>query len=415
MASPQVATGKRKLGPDVRRDFPVLHQAIHGQPLAYLDSAASSQKPNKVIDAISEYYRRDHANVHRGVHSLSQRATDRFDEARLKVQRFLGAASPKEIIFTKGCTEAINLVAHSWGRANLCTGDRVLLTHMEHHANIVPWQLICEQTGAEIIVAPITDAGELDWDGTLALLDERVKLVGCVHVSNALGTINPVAELCRAAHAVGARVMVDGAQACGHLPVDVRQIDADFYTLSGHKVCGPTGIGCLYGKQELLEAMPPYQGGGDMIRTVSFEKTTFNDLPNKFEPGTPAIAEVIGLGVALDYLTEFAWLDIRQHEQDLTFYAQARLTEVPGLTLVGTAKEKSGIVSFVMDRAHPHDIGTILDSDGIAIRTGHHCCMPLMKRLGQAATARASFGLYTVREEIDALVNSLHRVNEVFA
>ena len=398
----------------IRDRFPILRQTIHGQPLVYLDSAASTQKPDVVIEAISNYYRRDHANVHRGVHSLSQRATDAFDAARVTVQRFLNASSPREIIFTKGCTEAINLVAASWGRANLKAGDRILLTEMEHHANIVPWQLIAEQMGAEIIAAPITDAGDLLWDEFLALLDERVKLVGCVHVSNALGTINSIAEIIGAAHKVGAVVLVDGAQACAHEAIDVQALGVDFYTLSGHKLYGPTGIGCLYGRAELLEAMPPYQGGGDMIRTVSFEKTTFNDIPNKFEPGTPHISGAIALATAIDFVRSIGLDVIRDHELELTRYASEVLNDIPNVTLIGTAAEKSSILSFVMANAHPHDIGTILDSDGVAIRAGHHCCMPLMKRLGVAGTARASFAMYNTKEEVDVLAKSLRRVNEVF-
>ncbi|MFN8219455.1 MAG: cysteine desulfurase [Fimbriimonadales bacterium] len=399
----------------IRKDFPVLHQTVHGQPLAYLDNAASTQKPREVIDAIAGYYAHDHANVHRGVHTLSQRATDLFEEARRKVQHFMGAGSEREIIFTKGCTEAINLVASSWGKANLKPGDRIVLTAMEHHADIVPWQMVCQATGAEIVVAPINDAGELLLDELEKLLDERVKLVGCVHVSNALGTVNPIEEVIRLAHRVGAKVLIDGAQSCAHVPLNVKALDVDFYTLSGHKLYGPTGIGCLYGKRDLLEAMPPYQGGGDMIRTVTWEKTTYNDLPNKFEPGTPHISGAIGLGVAIDYVKAIGLDAIGKHEHELTEYATSLLAEIPHVRLVGTAAKKSGIVSFVMDNAHPHDIGTILDSEGVAIRAGHHCCMPLMARLGVPATARASFAIYSTRHEIDTLARALRKVNEVFA
>lgn len=399
----------------VRKDFPVLNQEVNGKRLVYLDNAASAQHPRAVIDAISDYYTHDHANVHRGVHSLSMRATAKFEEARRKVQRFLGASSEREVIFTKGCTEAINLVANSWGRSNLHKGDIVLLSTMEHHADIVPWQMVCQATGAQIVPIPISDQGEIDMDAYHELLTEQVKMVGVVHVSNALGTINPVKDMIQMAHKVGAKVVCDGAQATAHTPVDVSDFDADFYTLSGHKVYGPTGIGALYGKLELLEAMPPYQGGGDMIRSVSFEKTTYNDIPNRFEAGTPHISGAIGLAVAIDYLESIGLAVAEAHEVELTQYATQALAEVPGLRMVGTASHKAGILSFVMDSIHPHDIGTILDSEGVAIRAGHHCCMPLMQRLGLAATARASLAVYNDRDDIDALVSALHKVHEVFA
>ena len=399
----------------VRKDFPVLNQEVNGKRLVYLDNAASAQHPRAVIDAISDYYTHDHANVHRGVHSLSMRATAKFEGARRKVQRFLGASSEREVIFTKGCTEAINLVANSWGRSNLHKGDIVLLSTMEHHADIVPWQMVCQATGAQIVPIPISDQGEIDMDAYHELLTEQVKMVGVVHVSNALGTINPVKDMIQMAHKVGAKVVCDGAQATAHTPVDVTDFDADFYTLSGHKVYGPTGIGTLYGKLELLEAMPPYQGGGDMIRSVSFEKTTYNDIPNRFEAGTPHISGAIGLAVAIDYLESIGLAVAEAHEVELTQYATQALAEVPGLRMVGTASHKAGILSFVMDSIHPHDIGTILDSEGVAIRAGHHCCMPLMQRLGLAATARASLAVYNDRDDIDALVSALHKVHEVFA
>jgi cysteine desulfurase / selenocysteine lyase len=406
----------------IRAEFPVLDQEVHGRKLAYLDNAASVQKPLCVIETIRDYYLHHHANVHRGVHALSQLASDRFDESRAKLARFLGAESPDEIIFTKGSTEAINLVANAWGRANLKSGDRILLTTMEHHANIVPWQVIAEQTGAEIVPIPITDAGEVDLAAYRALLDERVKMVGVVHVSNSLGTINPIGEMTALAHAVGARVMIDGAQATAHMRVDLRALDIDFYSLAGHKMYGPTGIGALYGKRELLEAMPPYQTGGGMIRSVSFEKTTYAALPDKFEPGTPNIEGAIALGAAVDYLNapapgrpEMTLLEAAaEHEHELTFYAHDQLSQVPGVALHGTAHEKSGILSFTMAQAHPHDIGTILDQNGVAIRAGHHCCQPLMKRLGVPATARASFAVYNTHDEVDQLADAVRQVGEIF-
>lgn len=403
------------IGARVREDFPILAQKVNGKPLVYLDNAASAQHPTAVINAISDYYNHDHANVHRGVHTLSVRATDKFDKARRTVQSFLGAKDEREIIFTKGCTEAINLVANAWGRANLKKDDIVLLSTMEHHANIVPWQIVCEAVGAHIVPIPIDDEGQIIQQEYERLLSPKVKLVGVVHVSNSLGTINPVKAMIGKAHSVGAKFLCDGAQATAHARINVQDLDADFYTLSGHKVYGPTGIGALYGKRELLEAMPPYQAGGDMIRTVSFEKTTYNDLPNKFEPGTPHIAGAIGLGAAIDYVQDIGIETLSRTEAELTAYATQRLQEVVGLKMIGTAKEKAGILSFTMASAHPHDIGTILDSEGVAIRAGHHCCMPLMKRFGIAATARASLAVYNTQEDIDALVRALHKVNEVFA
>ena len=398
----------------IRSQFPALHQTVHEKPLVYLDNAATPQKPLAVIDSINDYYEGYNANVHRGVHALSQRATVAFDAARVKVQHFLGASSPDEIVFTKGCTEAINLVAATYGRKVLKAGDVVLLSNMEHHADIVPWQLVCEAAGATIRVIPINDAGELDLDALEKMLDERVKIVGVVHISNALGTINPVAKVVAMAHAVGAKVLIDGAQACPHTKVDVKNLDVDFYTLSGHKAYGPTGIGALYAKRELLETMPPYQGGGDMIRTVSFEKTTYAEPPSKFEAGTPNIEGAIALGFALDWLRSLDPESVESYEKELISYGTALLSEINGLKIIGTAKNKTGILSFVMDCAHPHDIGTILDLQGVAIRAGHHCCMPLMKRLGVPATARASLAIYTTKRDLDILAKSLKMVSQVF-
>ncbi len=397
----------------IRDQFPILKETIRGKRLVYLDSAASTQKPDVVIDTISDYYRHSHANVHRGVHALSQRATDQFENARRLLQGFINAREDAEVIFTKGSTEAINLVAASWGRTFLQPGDRIMLTEMEHHANIVPWQVAAQQTGAEIVVVPILDDGSLDMEAMAKLLDERVKMVGVTHVSNVLGTVNPIAEITRMAHAVGAKVLVDGAQALGHLRMDVQAVGVDFYTMASHKMYGPTGIGALYGRRELLDAMPPYQLGGGMIRSVTFEKATYAALPDKFEPGTPNIADAIGLGAAIEFLSPR--LEEAHHlESDLTHYSHERLSEIPGLKIHGTAPGKAGTISFTMADVHPHDIGTILDSEGVAVRAGHHCCQPLMARLGVAATARASFALYNTRDDIDALALALRRVREVF-
>jgi cysteine desulfurase/selenocysteine lyase len=391
----------------VRWDFPILNQDVRGKPLVYLDNAATSQKPRRVINTIARYYELDNANVHRGVHSLAARATFAYERARGKVHKFLNAPDMHQIVFTRGTTEAINLVAQSWGRANLKAGDEVLISEMEHHSNIVPWQLVCQQTGAKLVVAPVTDRGDLDIDRFGRVLSPRTKLVGIVHVSNALGTVNPVREICRQAHDVGAVVLVDGAQATPHLRVDVQALDCDFYAFSGHKVYGPTGIGVLYGKRELLEAMPPWQGGGEMILSVSFEKTVFNELPYKFEAGTPSIADAIGLGEAIDYLAGFDFRALVEHEHDLMVYAEDALSSVYGLRLIGTARQKAGVHSFVIDGIHPHDIGTILDHEGIAIRTGHHCAQPIMKRFDVPATARASFAIYNTREDVDRLIAGL--------
>jgi cysteine desulfurase / selenocysteine lyase len=399
----------------VRQDFPILHQLVHDQPLAYLDSAASAQRPVQVIEAIAEYYRRDHANVHRGVYQLSQRATDAFEGAREKVRRFINARSVKEVIFTRGTTEAINLVAQSWGRANLRRGDEILVTHMEHHANIVPWQMVCEQTGALLKVIPMTPAGELDLDAARALVGPRTRLLACGHVSNALGTINPVAQLVALARSVGALVLLDGAQGVPHMRVDMQALDCDFYAFSAHKMFGPTGIGVLWGRQELLAAMPPWQGGGDMILAVSFEKTVYNELPWKFEAGTPHIAGAIGLGAAIDYLERLDLERAGAWEQELLEYGTAALGEIEGLRIIGTAPHKAAVISFVLDGVHPHDIGTIVDHAGVAIRTGHHCAMPVMEFYGVPATARASFAFYNTRAEIDRLAAALRHAREVFA
>jgi len=381
----------------------------------YLDNASTTQKPRSVIEAITRYYETGNANVHRGVHVMSERATQAYEEARSKVARFLHARDDREIIFVRGATEAINLVAQTFGRTRLGSGDEVLITAMEHHSNIVPWQMLREQTGAVMKVAPVTDAGELDLAEYARLLNRRTRLVSVTHVSNALGTVNPVREMIEMAHLRDIPVLVDGAQAAPHMKVDVQSLDCDFYAFSGHKTYGPTGIGVLYGKAALLDAMPPYQGGGDMILQVSFEKTLYNAIPYKFEAGTPDIAGAIGLGVAIEYLEEIGMDAIAAHEHELLAYATEAVRGVPGIRIVGTAREKAGVLSFVLDGAHPHDIGTILDHEGIAIRAGHHCAMPLMERLGLPATARASFGLYNTREEVDALVGAIKKVREMFS
>ncbi len=399
----------------IRRDFPILGQKIHGKPLVYLDNAATTQKPQAVIDAMVRSYAEDNANIHRGVHLLSERATRAYEEARIKVQKFLNAADLREIIFVRGTTEAINLVAQTFGRANIGTGDEVLITEMEHHSNIVPWQLICEEKGAHLKVIPITDEGELRIDLVDSLLTDRTKIVAVVHVSNSLGTINPISTIVEKAHARGIPVLVDGAQAVAHMPVDVQALGCDFYAMSGHKLFGPTGIGVLWGRLPLLEKMPPYQGGGDMISAVSFKKTTYNVVPNKFEAGTPNIAGSVGLGAAIDYLNGIDVAAMQAYEDELLAYGTKALMAVPGIRMVGTASKKASILSFVMEDVHPHDIGTILDQEGVAIRTGHHCTQPLMERLCVPATARASLALYNTKEEIDALVGALARVREIFA
>jgi len=397
----------------IRRDFPVLERVIHGRPLSYLDNAASSQRPRAVIDAMSRYYETSHANVHRGVHTLSQEATDLFEGAREKVRRFINARSTREVIFVRGTTEAVNLVAQSFGRSRFGAGDEILISWLEHHANIVPWQMLCQQTGATLKVAPITQSGEVDFDAFAALLSPRTRLVALAHVSNALGTIVPVQRFIRAARERGIPVLLDGAQAVPHMKVDVQALDCDFYAFSGHKMCGPAGVGVLYGREALLREMPPWQGGGDMILAVTFEKTIFNELPYKFEAGTPAIADVIGLGAAVDYLEELGMDRIAAVENGLLLYANERLAEIPGLHFVGTAPDKAAVVSFTLERVHPHDLGTILDNEGVAIRTGHHCAMPVMDFYGVPATARASFAFYNTRAEIDRLVDALHVAREM--
>ncbi len=398
----------------LREDFPILGQQINGRPLVYLDNAATSQKPVAVIDAIARYYREDNSNVHRGVHALSECATAAYEAARETVRGFLNAASSKEIIFTRGTTEAINLVAQAWGRSTLQPGDEVLITHMEHHSNIVPWQMVCEQTGATLRVAPINERGEVIMDEFERLLGERTKLVAVGHVSNALGTINPVARMIELAHAHEALALVDGAQATPHMVVDVQALGADFYALSGHKMFGPTGIGVLYGREALLDAMPPWQGGGDMIKAVSFEGTLYSDLPYKFEAGTPHIAGGVGLGAAVDYLAGVGREAIAAYEAELLAYTEARLQEVDGLRLIGTAENKAAVASFVLEGVHAHDLGTIVDHHGVAIRAGHHCAMPVMEFFGVAATSRASLAFYNTREEIDALVTALQDAQRIF-
>ena len=400
----------------IRADFPVLHQQVHGKPFVYLDNGATTQKPQTVIDAISHYYAHDNSNVHRGVHALSERATKDYEGARSKVRGFLNAASVKEIIFTRGTTESINLVAHSYLRPLLSAGDEILITHMEHHSNIVPWQILCEQTGAILKVVPITDSGELVLEEFERLLSpQRTKMVAVGHVSNALGTVNPIEHIIATAHAHNIKVLIDGAQAVAHLAVDVQALDADFYAFSGHKLFGPTGTGVLYAKQALLEAMQPYQSGGDMIRTVSLEASTWNELPYKFEAGTPNIAGAIGLGAAIDYVLSVGLNNIAAHEYSLLEYATEQLSAVPGLKLIGTAPQKAGILSFVLEHAHPHDIGTIVDREGVAIRAGHHCAMPVMERFGLPATARASLACYNNHADVDALVRAIRLVQELFA
>jgi cysteine desulfurase / selenocysteine lyase len=399
----------------VRRDFPNLHVQVHGRPLVYLDNAASTHKPAAVIERLERFYSEEYSNVHRGVHMLSQIATMEFEGARERVRRFLGAESEKEVIFTRGTTEAINLVANAFARTRLGDGDEVLISTIEHHSNIVPWQMACEATGAKLRVIPITDEGEIIFEEFEKLLSPRTKIVSIVHVSNALGTVNPVKRIIDAAHAIGVPVLVDGAQSIQHVPVDVRALDCDFFAFSGHKLYGPTGIGVLYGKRALLEEMPPWQGGGDMILSVSFDRTIYNELPAKFEAGTPNIAGAIGLAAAIDYFSSLDMEAMIAHEQDLLAYATERLSSVQGLRIIGTAREKASVVSFMLCAVHPHDIGTILDQDGVAIRAGHHCAQPTMQRLGIPATARASFSFYNTRSDVDALVASVEHVLDIFA
>jgi cysteine desulfurase/selenocysteine lyase len=398
----------------IRKDFPILAQQVHGKPLVYLDNAATSQKPKCVIEALTRFYQMDNANIHRGVHQLSERSTQSYEAARGKVQRFLNEANTREIVFVRGATEGINLVAQTYGRTHVGAGDEIVISAMEHHSNIVPWQMLCEEKDAVLRVIPINDRGEVEFDQFEKLLNHRTRLVAVSHVSNALGTINPVREIVNTAHGWNVPVLIDGAQAVPHMKVDVRSLDCDFYVFSGHKVFGPTGIGVLYGKEQLLEEMPPWQGGGDMISSVTFEKTTYNDLPYKFEAGTPNIAGVIGLGAAIDYLDQIGMDAVAAHEHDLLEYGTRALESISGLRLIGTAREKAGVLSFVIDGVHPHDAGTILDREGVAVRAGHHCAQPVMDRFGVSATTRASLAFYNTREDIDALVAGIQKVKEVF-
>ncbi len=415
---PRGVTPKTASGLDlakIRADFPILAERTNGKPLVYLDNGATSQKPRVVLDAISDYYTHMNANIHRGVHTLSVRATEAHDAARQTVRKFLNAADTREIIFVRGATEAINLVAQTYGRKHVGAGDEVLITAMEHHSNIVPWQMLCEEKGAHLKVAPIDDRGELLLDEFARLIGPRTKIVAVTHVSNALGTVNPLREMIELAHRSGVPVLVDGAQAVPHFAVDVQALDCDFYTFSGHKVYGPTGIGVLYGKVALLNAMPPYQGGGDMISSVTFAKTTYNVLPFKFEAGTPDIAGAIALGAALEYITGLGMDKIAAHESELLAYATDAVGAIPGVRLIGTASDRAGVLSFVLDHVHPHDLGTILDREGVAIRSGHHCAQPVMERFGVSGTARASFAVYNTKEEVDALVTGIRAAREVFA
>jgi cysteine desulfurase / selenocysteine lyase len=415
---PRAASSQSASGLDIARiraDFPILAERINGKPLVYLDNGATSQKPQVVLDAIANYYDHLNANIHRGVHTLSLRATEAHDAARQTVKQFVNAADTREIIFVRGATEAINLVAQTYGRVHVGAGDEVLITAMEHHSNIVPWQILCEEKGAHLKVAPIDDRGELLLDEFANLIGPRTKIVAVTHVSNSLGTVTPLREMIELAHRRGVPVLVDGAQAVPHFAVDVQALDCDFYAFSGHKVYGPTGIGVLYGKRALLNAMPPYQGGGDMISSVTFAKTTYNDLPFKFEAGTPDIAGAIALGAALNYIGNLGMDKIAAHESELLAYATETVGAIPGIRLIGTARERAGVLSFLLDNVHPHDLGTILDREGIAIRTGHHCAQPVMERFGIPATARASFAVYNTKDEVDALVAGILVAREVFA
>lgn len=399
----------------IREDFPILKQTVNGKPLVYLDNAATSQKPQSVIDALVRYYVTENSNVHRGVHTLSQRATDDYEYARAKVRQFINAAEDREIIYVRGTTEGINLVAQTYGRQNVGAGDEIIISAMEHHSNIVPWQILCQEKGAHLKIVPMNDAGELLIDKYEKLLSARTRLVSVVHQSNALGTINPIKAIIELAHNQGIPVLIDAAQSVPHMPIDVQEMDCDFFTFSGHKLYGPTGIGILYGKTEMLEKMPPYQAGGEMIRSVTFEKTLYNVLPHKFEAGTPNIAGAIGLGAAIDYVNQVGMEHIAAYEKALLHYGTDCLSKIEGLKLIGTAREKGAILSFTLGDVHPHDIGTILDAEGIAIRTGHHCAQPVMERFGIPATARASLAFYNTREEIDALIKGIDRVLEVFS
>lgn len=396
----------------IRKDFPILQQQVHGKPLVYLDNAATTQKPEAVIQAIVDYYRHDNSNVHRGAHALAERATEKFEQARVKVAQLINAAEPREIIWTRGTSESINLVAASWGRSALKPGDRILVSAMEHHSNIVPWQMIAAQMGATVEPIPVDSTGTLDLDALQQMLDERVRMVACGHVSNALGTVNPVERIVQLAHQAGALCLIDGAQAMSHMRVDVQALDCDFYVFSAHKMFGPTGVGVLYGKAALLEAMPPYQGGGEMIESVSFAGTTYNQLPYKFEAGTPDIAGVIALGAAVDYLQGIDRDAAEAHERDLLEYAESRVRELPGITLVGTAAQRAGVLSFLIDGTHPHDVGMLLDQQGVAVRTGNHCAQPIMDQLGIPGTIRASFCFYNTRADIDRLVEALVKAKQ---
>ena len=398
----------------IRQDFPIFEQTMRGKPLVFLDSAASAQKPQAVIDRMASFYRDEYASIHRGVYQLSEVATFEFEKARGKLARFINAANPREIIITRNATESINLVAQTWGRKHLKRDDEILITEMEHHANIVPWQMLCEETGSKLVVVPLEEDGSLEEGAFEALLSERTKLVALSHVSNALGTINPIREMIAAAHAQGAPVLIDGAQAAPHLAIDVQELDCDFYAVSGHKVFGPSGVGFLYGKLDLLDAMPPYQGGGSMIHTVSFAKTTYAEVPARFEAGTPDIAGVIGLGVAVDYLTHVGMDAIAAWEHELLLYATEKLSAIDAVRIIGTAPDKAAVISFLIEGAHPHDIGSILDQHGVAIRAGHHCAQPVMERYGVPATARASFAFYNTKQDIDVLEQGIHSVLELF-
>jgi len=400
---------------ELRPQFPILGRTVKGKPLVYFDNAATSQKPQCVIDALGHYYSHYNANIHRGIHTLAEEATLAYEAARFAVQDFIGAASVEEVIFTRGTTEAINLVAYTWGRENVAAGDEIVISGMEHHSNIVPWQILCEEKKAVLKVIPVLDNGELDMRAFKQLLGTKTKMVAVVHVSNSLGTVNPVKEIIAAAHEVGAKVLIDGAQSAVHLDINVQDLDCDFFAFSGHKVYGPTGVGALYGKKDLLEKMPVFQGGGEMIKEVTFEKTTYNDLPYKYEAGTPNIADTIALKTALDFIKEIGKDNIRKHEDELLTYATAQLSAIPGLTIIGQAKNKVSLVSFVIEGTHPQDIGVLLDNMGIAVRTGHHCTQPLMKRFGIPGTVRASFALYNQKEEIDVLIAGLQKAIKMLA
>ncbi len=410
-----VAVSKKKYDINkIREDFPILKKKVHGKNLVYLDNAATTQKPFQVLNKLEEYYFTTNANIHRGVHALSQQATDAFESARIKIKQFINALGKNQIIFTRGTTEAINLVAQSYGRANVKEGDEIIISHMEHHSNIVPWQMLCREKNARLRIIPIDDNGELIYEEFEKLVNEKTKLVSIVYVSNSLGTVNPVKQIIDYAHQFNVPVLVDAAQAVNHMPVDVQKLDCDFLAFSGHKIYGPTGIGALYGKIDLLDKMPPFQGGGDMISKVTFEETTFNELPNKFEAGTPDIAGAIGLGAAIEYVSNAGIENIKEYESALLNYATEQISQVPGVRIIGNAKEKMSVLSFILENVHPHDIGTFLDFEGVAIRTGHHCTQPVMQRFNIPATSRASFAMYNTKEEVDVLINGLKKIIEVF-